>query len=342
LKHDGWLDQEMLMRRRAAIESTDTLRPHDHTAWFGDGVAELYAMASAALAEGVRRNEKLMFVAHEPDLSLLEGFGAEQLIADGQLELVELDAVYGGGTDFSASEQLATFRRVLDDALADGYSGICVVADNTPLARGDEESFARWLAWEQLSDHFQADSMVTGICFFDRTALSVERLADLSALHPVRKTAGSLEHPFTLFVDRDAVVLIGSVGADSSDQLRRLLASIDFKQKPVVDLSAAHMLDNEALLALVEFASSERPLTLRGNDHLRRRVESLGPAGAHLRIEDAPGPAYRCAGCGDVIGVYEAASIVLAGATHTTSSLAEPEVVDQATARFHSDCNIAA
>jgi hypothetical protein len=318
------------------------LRPHDHTAWFGDGRAELYAMASEALAEGLRRNEKLMFVAHQPDVSLLQGFGAERLIADGQLELVEVEAVYGRGTDFNASEQLATFRRVLDDALADGYSGIRVVADNTPLVKGDEESFGRWLAWEQLTDHFQADSMVTGICLFDRTALSVERLADLGALHPVRKPAGSREHSFTLFVDRDSVLLIGSVGADSSDQLRRLLASIDFKQKPVVDLSAAHLLDNEALLALVEFASSERPLTLRGNDHLRRRVESLGPASAHLRVEDARGAAYRCAGCGDVIGVYERASIVHAGATHTTSSLAEPEVVEQAAARFHSECYIAA
>jgi hypothetical protein len=279
-----------------------------------------------------------MFVAEDPDVSMLTGFGAERLIEDGRLEVVELSAVYEGGTDFSASDLQATFQHVLGAALADGYSGIRVVADNTSLALGDDESFARWLAWEQLTDHFQADSMVTGICFFDRAALSAERLADLAALHPVRRANGHDQPAFSVFVDRDAVLLIGSLGADASNQLRRLLAAIDFKQRAVIDLSAAHLLDNEALFALVEFASAERPLTLRGNNHLRRRVESLGPAGAHLRVEDSPGPAYRCAGCGDVIGVYERASFVYANSAQITSSLAEPDAVDRAAARFHSDC----
>jgi hypothetical protein len=332
----------MLMRRRADVESAAKLRPHDHTAWFGEGRAELYAMASEALAEGLLRNEKLMFVGEDPDVSMLIGFGAEQLIEDGQLEVVDISAVYGGGTDFSASDQLATFQQVLDAALAAGYSGIRVVADNTSLAQGDDESFARWLAWEQLTDHFQADSMVTGICFFDRTALSAERLADIAALHPVRRADEHDGPAFTLFVDRDAVLLIGALGANASDQLRRLLTAIDFKQKAVIDLSAAHLLDNEALLALVEFASAERPLMLRGNDHLRRRVDSLGPAGAHLRVENSPAPAYRCAGCGDVIGVYERASIVYANKAHVTSSLADPEAVERAAARFHSECYAAA
>ena len=326
------------MRRRANVESAGWLRPHDHAVWFGDGPAELYAMASEALAEGVRRNEKLMFVASDPDASLLRGFGAARLIENGQLEVVDIAAVYRGGADFSASAQLATFRRVLDDALAAGYSGIRVVADNTSFAQGDDESFAHWLAWEQLTDHFQADSMVTGICFFDSSTLTPERLADLAAMHPMRMAGGPLEPAFTVFVDRDAVLVIGSLSVDSSEQLRRLLPAIDFEQKPAVDLSAAHPVDNEALLTLAALASAERPLVLRGGGHLGEQVASLGPAGAHLRVEDPQDPAYRCAGCGDVIGVYERASILLADATHSTSPLAEPDVVGQAAARFHSEC----
>jgi len=64
------------------------------------------------------------------------------------------------------------FEGVLGEALAHGYRGIRVVADNTPLVRGDDESFRRWLAWEQLTDRFQSKSMVTGVCFFDHAALS--------------------------------------------------------------------------------------------------------------------------------------------------------------------------
>lgn len=328
----------MLMRRCTTVESTASLRPHDHTVWFGDGADDLYAMAREAFVEGVRRNEKLLFVASAPDASKLHGIGVERLLDDGQLEVLEITAVYGGGTDFSASAQLATFQHVLADALADGYSGIRVVADNTSLAQGDDASFQRWLAWEQLTDHFQAESMVTGICFFDSSALSAERLADVAALHPVRAEADAVQPPFSLFADRDAVLIVGSLGTAASDQLRRLLATVDFTLKPAIDLSAAHLLDDSALAVLAGYASAERPLTLLGNDHLRRRLSSLEPLGEHLRFEHAQGAAFRCAACGDVIGVYERASIVVADETVTTSALAEPELVDQAVARFHTAC----
>jgi hypothetical protein len=332
----------MLTRRRASAESAASLRPHDHTLWFGDGIADLYAMAAEAFVEGVRRNEKLIFVASAPDASRLHGIGVERLLEDGQLEVLDVGDVYGGGTDFSASAQLATFQHVLAGALDDGYSGIRVVADNTSLAQGDEASFARWLAWEQLTDHFQAESMVTGICFFDRTALSAQRLTDLAALHPVRVAAESAEPSFSLFADRDAVLLVGSLDGGTSDRLQRLLATVDFTLKHVLDLTAAHPLDDASLVTLAGFGSVERPLVLRGNDHLRRRIDALGAVGAHLRFEHAHGPTFRCAGCGDVIGVYERASIVVEDGTLVTSSLAEPELVGEAVARFHSDCYTAA
>lgn len=328
----------MLIRRRAGVDSAEQLRPHDHAIWFGDGPAELYAMAAQAFAEGVRRNEKLLLVVSDPDASMLDGVGVEGLLADGQLELLDIAAVYGGGTDFSASAQLATFQGVLADALADGYSGIRVVADNTSLARGDDESFARWLAWEQLTDHFQAESMVTGICYFDRSALSDARLVDLAALHPVRAVGGVVEPPFSLFVDRDAVMLVGSLGTESCEQLQRLLSTVDLTLKSAFDLSAAHLLDHEPLRVLASFGSADRPLLLLGNDHLRHAVASLGAAAAHLRVGDASGPVFRCAHCGDVIGIYERASILHADETRTTSQLAEPELVAQAAARFHSGC----
>jgi hypothetical protein len=333
--------EEMLMRRRASVESAAQLRPHDHTIWFGEGPEQLYEMASEAFVEGIRRNEKLMLVADRADAARLRGFAVEQLLGDGQLEVHDVTDVYGAG-GFSASAQLATFQAVLADALAGGYSGLRVVADNTSLARGDDASFQRWLAWEQLTDHFQAESMVTGICFFDRTALSPERLADLTALHPMRANAKSVEPPFSLFADRDSMLLVGSLAEATGARLRRLLASVDFTLKPALDLSAAHPLDDSALLVLTEFASAERPLVLLGNDHLRARVAALGAAGEHLRVEHAHGPTFRCAACGDVIGVYESASILTPTELRQISTLAEPETVGHAVARFHSECFAAA
>jgi hypothetical protein len=43
------------VRRRLSIDDATVLEPHDQVAWYGDGTADLYAMAAGALAAGERR-----------------------------------------------------------------------------------------------------------------------------------------------------------------------------------------------------------------------------------------------------------------------------------------------
>src|SRR5947207_213977 len=125
-----------------ANQKGNTLEPHDHVVWMGRGSDDLYALATAALAQGARRNEKLMFIAEDPDPGRLQGVGElDALLAGGQLELQPVDAVYDGSSAFDQTTQLATFEEVLADALAHGYTGIRVLADNTSLATGDDERF---------------------------------------------------------------------------------------------------------------------------------------------------------------------------------------------------------
>jgi hypothetical protein len=327
-----------LRRRRSSIDYAGLLQPHDHVAWFGDGARDLYSVATAALADGARRGEKLMFVAEDPDPARLNGvYGLERLLESGQLELVGIDAVYGSGNAFSADAQLATFQGVLADALADGYRGIRVVADNTPLVRGDADSFHRWLAWEQLTDRFQAASMVTGVCFFDHAALSDERKADLAALHPVR-SASPVEPPFSLVSDGDGVWVSGTLDASSAAQFRRILGTAPIDRPLVVDLSGVEFVDRDGLLVLAESASADRPLRVRGDGHLRQLVSLVGGATRQLQFEREPGGAPTCTLCGDVIGVYEPIVIVLDGSHLMTSRAAEPDMVAKAPARYHRSC----
>jgi len=263
------------MRRTLRVNRADTLEPHDHVIWYGDGADDLYTLATAALAAGARRNEKLMFVALEPDPDRLTGIGdLDPLLDSGQLEVVDIDDVYGASGSFSAADQLATFEGVLANALAAGYTGIRVVADNTPLATGDEEEFRRWLAWEQVADRFQAQSNVTGICWFNRRALSDERQADLASLHPVC-AASALEPPFSFFSDGDAIAVAGALDAWSADRFRRILDSSPVESALVVDLSQADFVDHRALLALNSIASAERPVRIRSAPGIVRRMPSL-------------------------------------------------------------------
>ena len=263
------------MRRQLRIQDAAVLEPHDHVAWYGDGAPDLYALASAALADGARRGEKLLFVAEDPDPARLSEIGGlDRLLEIGQLELHGIDEVYGTGLEFSAGAQLTTFEGVLAGALADGYSGIRVVADNTPFVCADDQSFRRWLAWEQLTDRFQASSNVTGICYFDRGALSGERQADLAALHPIRSVSG-VEPSFSLFVDDDAVLVTGTLDAFSDDRFRRILATTPDDRPLVADLSRTEFVDHRALLALGALASTDRPVRIRGAVPILRKLPSL-------------------------------------------------------------------
>jgi hypothetical protein len=273
------------VRRQLRIESARALEPHDHVAWYGEGPDDLYAVASTTLAEGARRREKLMFVAEQPDAASLDVDGLDQLLHSGQLELHTVEHVYGSSGAFSSAQQLKTFEGVLADALTEGYTGIRVVADNTALASGDEAHFELWLQWEQVSDRFQSDFSVTGVCYFDSRELSDERLADLASVHPLRSTNGA-EPEFSFIADADAVTVRGTLDVFSADRLQRVLATAPYDRPLVVDLSGAEFVDHRALMALNDAASARRPVRLREAPAIIRELQwMLQLPTAHLSFE---------------------------------------------------------
>jgi hypothetical protein len=263
------------VRRQLRLDDPSLLEPHDHVAWYGERTDDLYALARTALDAGARREEKLMFVAADPDPERLSGIPElERLLATRQLEVQSIDAVYGANGAFNHASQLATFEAVLADALTDGYTGIRVVADNTRLASGDAPEFADWLCWEQVTDAFQSNFNVTGVCYFDRGALSDERQLDLASLHPVRSDAG-VEPPFSFFIDGDAVAVTGTLDMWSSQRFRRVLAATPEDRPLIVDLAKAEFVDHRALLALSAVASPARPVRVRHAPATIRQLPSM-------------------------------------------------------------------
>jgi hypothetical protein len=273
------------VRRQLEIDAATELEPHDHVAWCGEGTDDLYALAGVALAAGAARHEKLLLVAEDPDAGRLGALGdLERLLHSGQLELHSIGEVYATGSDFNPARQLAIFQGVLASALAQGYTGIRVVADNTPFISGEEEAFRRWLAWEQLTDRFQARSEVTGVCYFDSGAVDSERLADLAALHPVR-SATSEPPRFNVFADDDAVLLTGTFDSWSARRFTRIITATPADAPLLVDLSRAEFVDHRALLALNRAATEARPVLIRGADPAMRQLPGLlGIETPHLRF----------------------------------------------------------
>jgi anti-anti-sigma regulatory factor len=184
------------------------------------------------------------------------------MLDKGRLEVLATDSVYSSGTSFSASVQLEAFQAILDKALAEGYRGLRVVADNTSLASGSEEDYDRWIAWEEVADHFQATAPVTGFCYFYQPAMDTDRQVILSAVHPVR-SATAPEPPFTFTATNSARTVTGNLDSFSSSYFRRVIAAAPDDQPLVVDLSGTEFVDHRALLILARAATVSRPVVLR-------------------------------------------------------------------------------
>ena len=124
------------------------MRPHDHMGWTFAGPAEFAALARPFLAEGAARGERLMYVADNPDPAAVAGLAGPHV-----LQVASIAEVYGSSGIVDAPGQRAAFAAALADALAEGYSGLRVAADNTPLVT-DEGRLTAWIRWEVVADRF--------------------------------------------------------------------------------------------------------------------------------------------------------------------------------------------
>ena len=267
-----------MSRRQLVTSDCSAFDVHDHVAWCGEGPGPLYELAVAAFATALVRNERLLFICDDPQLAELADLGnVDDLIARGVLVSSTIDETYEYFADPGA--QLAQFESAVKQALSDGYTGICVVADNSRLVGQTDEDFARWLRWEATADRLQATRPINGICYFDRARVPADRLADLAVMHPVL-SADLGEPSFQLFHEIDAVRLTGDVDILLVDRLRRLLGSLPTPTEDVFDLSDLEFVDHRGVMALCELAREGHPVRVRNARPVVRRISNVVDADA--------------------------------------------------------------
>lgn len=224
----------------------------------------------------------MVFVGDDPDRLRRAGFaGTDELIDRGALQLQTVRDTYEDFSDPTA--QLAMFEDLLERSLAEGYTGISVVADNSTLAAGSDDAFAAWLAWEATADALQATRPVSGVCYFDRRRVRRERLADLAVMHPV--LSADFDAPsFQLFVDGDVVRVVGALDYFCVQRLRRILLAAPRTTERVLDVSEVDFAHHGALWALNDLAGNGRRVRLSGAKDIVRRV---------WQVLDPPAPALE-------------------------------------------------
>lgn len=274
------------MRNHGSRFGLMRMGPHDHIGWIFSGPGEFAALAEPFLAEGAARNEQLMYVAEDPDTA---SFGAwTESLTPGTLTAVTVAEVYGESGIVDAAKQRATFAQALGEALAAGYSGIRVAADNTRLVL-DKERIEAWIRWETVADHFMSQNPVTGLCAFDKGRADVATIRRLATLHPVWP-AESDQPPFRLFSNDSALWLEGEVNSFALGQARLALENLPPQTNVVVDLTKTENVTNDALSALRQLCETGVAVTVRGaTEIVRRLAQSTGVPAQNLSWAEAQG-----------------------------------------------------
>jgi hypothetical protein len=245
------------VRSRGSRVELVWMRPHDHIGWAFSGPDEFAGVAGDFLHEGLTLGERLLFVAANPAEDAYARLASAFAPAD--LEVASIADVYGASGVVDALDQRANFAATLKQALADGYTGIRVAADNTSLVQTPRRLKA-WMHWELVADRFMSENRVTGLCGFDRTAVNVDTLRHLVTLHPLSSTAEPLPQ-FRLFVDTDGLRLEGDIDDFAVGYLQRALDVVPKGTPAVVDLAGARARDGAVRKELQQLADAGVVLT---------------------------------------------------------------------------------
>jgi anti-anti-sigma factor len=268
------------VRASGLVSEVPTPGAADHLCWVHEDDESFDAAVERFLTGGLARGERLLCVGDDVvermrgDHPLLPD--AAGLVERGALQLLTLAEAYDAAGAFSPERQYAYYEAETRRALDDGYTGLRVVAELTPLA-ADEERRPELVRWEHMADAFMASgSGMTAMCAY-RAQLSGEALDDVASVHPLVHLAGGGHAGFRVFFAGDSVMLAGSVDTFTAGRLAGVLATSPVGSgRVVLDLTAVEFVDVAAVRVLARWARhlSDRSVAveIRGASPVVRRM----------------------------------------------------------------------
>ncbi|MFG3436788.1 MEDS domain-containing protein [Nonomuraea sp. NPDC047897] len=228
--------------------TVDRLRPGDHVCWtFDDHERHLRALVRF-LRKGLEHDQKVLYITDTflppAFLAAAQAYGVEvrQPLNDGQLHVTTAEESFLSDGSFEPERALKGWTAAIDQARAEGWSGLRVAADMGWTVRPlvDMGELARYEA--QANQIFSA-GYAMALCCYDRRLFTHAELERISAAHPgaARAGAGSVEEWEPLLRIRrtpDGVSLDGAADRTNCDALAAVLdplaAAADDSDTPLV------------------------------------------------------------------------------------------------------------
>lgn len=244
------------MRMSGVIADARGLGLHDHLCWAFDEPADFRCRAREFLADGLELGQQVWYVAQGDVAALADDIrdldGMDLALRVGTAQVVSVDTAYPVGTVIEPTVQVQAFAVAATQAVSEGFTGLRVAADTTPLVRTPQQldAFARY---EYLVDRCIASQPLSGMCGYNREELGDEVIAQLACLHP-NVNGGTAQ--FRLHASRCASAsLNGELDMTTVQLLSLALQRADLQPSGgelVIDAAGLTYIDHRALLMLAE------------------------------------------------------------------------------------------
>jgi MEDS: MEthanogen/methylotroph, DcmR Sensory domain/STAS domain len=228
-------------RRTGLMVPTERFGLSDHASWAYDTVGERAAAAAAWLTDGLTLGQRAVYVADAPvdvlTQELADVPGRDEAIGRGALVVAEAHNIYDFSTPADAATQLRVYSAAVEQAIADGFAGIRVAADITPLVADPGRRRAH-LHWEQFADRYITEQPLAPLCLYDR-----RKVGELPAIEHVHPLNGPDPLPFSLYgVGPRRSALVGEVDAAVADPFAAALAALPDRDD-TIDVGALGFID---------------------------------------------------------------------------------------------------
>lgn len=185
------------MRLSAVTETAKGFGYHDHLCWVYDEPGEWHSAVMEFLADGLAQGQRVCYVTSGDTAQWSEHLRdldkPATLRRKDTTRVLQLGELYSDEIGEPA-RQLQAVAAAIEDALAAGFAGLRIAADDTPLVRTSAQ-LATFACWEHLVDRYIINQPFTGLCGYNRTELGQEVIAQLACLHP---TVRGVPPPFRL------------------------------------------------------------------------------------------------------------------------------------------------
>jgi anti-anti-sigma regulatory factor len=230
------------MRTHGLVTGVPETNAGDHLCCVYDDDATFDATVRQFLAGGLARGERLLCVGERVIDSLLAGAspisGVADLVADGRLEMLTVAEAYPATGPFRPEQQLAFYDEATRRAVDEGYRGLRVIADVTPLA-ADPDSRPELVRWEHMADEYVAHGPgMSAMCVY-RGDLPQDAITAAATAHPLVHTSAGVP-PFRIFFEDDRLAVAGEVDTFDAARLAGVLAGLPV-EGPVVTLDLAFL-----------------------------------------------------------------------------------------------------